>query len=86
MLYRLEGWKCQFLSILMQSVEQSISSYSMATFKLAAPLCGEMDGICRKFWWLDHSDMKFLVLKKLKLSVNQNVMVTWAFVVFQISI
>jgi hypothetical protein len=44
--------------VLIKSVAQAISTYSMSVFKFSAGLCDELSQIIRNFWWGDEDDKK----------------------------
>lgn len=53
---RLQGWEGKLLSqagreVLIKSVIQAISTYTMSCFKLPVILCHEIETMVRKFWW-----------------------------------
>ena len=53
---KLQGWKEKLLSqagkeVLIKSVIQATSTYTMSCFKLPKGLIKELEVLIRKFWW-----------------------------------
>ena len=60
---RVTGWKEKFISktgkeILIKTIAQAISTYSMCLFKLLNALCNDIDSIIAKYWWRQTSNEK----------------------------
>ena len=69
---RLDSWKHQLLSkagkaTLIKSVIQAIPIYTMATYKIPAAVCHDLDTLVRRFWWgAKPSNAHYLALKAWK--------------------
>ena len=53
---RVMGWKEKFISkasceILIKTVAQAISTYSMGLFKIPKSICDNINSILLKYWW-----------------------------------
>ena len=60
---RVTGWKEKTISkagreVLIKSIAQVISTYSMSLFKLPKNLCNDINSIIAKYWWGQMSDEK----------------------------
>ena len=60
---RVIGWKEKTISkagreVLIKSIAQVISTYSMSLFKLPKNLCNDINSIIAKYWWGQMSDEK----------------------------
>lgn len=69
---KLAGWKAKALSFagrstLIQSVAQTLPSYTMQTYILPVGICKKIDGLLRDFWWgKDMQKKNHLYLKSWK--------------------
>ena len=61
---RVIGWKEKFISkagreVLIKTVAQAISTYSMSVFKLPKTICDGINSLLAKYWWgQDHEERK----------------------------
>jgi hypothetical protein len=60
---KVSGWKGQGLSkagkeILVKSVLQAVSTYSMGCLHLTKGQCGELAAVASRFWWGDIENQK----------------------------
>lgn len=60
---RVIRWKEKFISkagrkVLLKTVAQSISTYSMSLFQLPKALCNDINSIMAKYWWGQTSNEK----------------------------
>lgn len=58
---KLQGWEEKLFSqagweVLIKSVVQTISTYTMSYFKLSLGLCIDTESLIRKFWWDQRGD------------------------------
>ena len=44
--------------ILIKAVVQAIPTYTMHCFKLPIGLCNELEGLIRRFWWVQRGDQR----------------------------
>ena len=66
---RLEGWKSKLLSkarrtTFMRTMIQSVSTYTLFTFKVSVSICRAINMAVRMFWWVGNLEKKrFMAFK-----------------------
>ena len=58
---KIQGWEAKLLTqagreILIKAVAQALPTYTMACFKLPISLCNEIEGLIRRFFWVQRGD------------------------------